>query len=206
MVYHLIYAHCSKIHKIRNHIIVSTNTHIFFKHFPSFFINSQDYHDDIRQEQMWEMQALSTTQNQNLDPNNSDSSSPENGIDTDSTSIIDCLGSVLGTNGRCESETNLNTNSLSNGGGSGNSDTNVNTTMQMDVGQTNLLGSNNNLIPSTTGVTAAAITGLTSCNTVVALPNETDTETVFVDAASGILHPALRGIKAVNIGSFLMFY
>lgn len=147
---------------------------------------------------MWEMQALSTSQNQNLDPNNSDSSSPENGLETDSTSVIDCLGSVLGTNGRCESDTNLNSNSLSNGGA--NSDTNVNTTMQMDIGQTNLLGSNNNLIPSTAGVTAS-ITGLTSCNTVVALPNENDTETVFVDAANGILHPALRGIKAVNIGS-----
>lgn len=142
---------------------------------------------------MWEMQALSTSQNQNLDPNNSDSSSPNNGIETDSSSAVDCLTSVLGTNGRCESDTNLNTTSHSNGG-----DTNV-TTMQMDVGQTNLLGSNNSLIPST-GVTAA-LAGLASCNTVMALPNDSDTETVFVDAASGILHPALRGIKAVNIGS-----
>lgn len=143
---------------------------------------------------MWEMQALSTSQNQNLDPNNSDSSSPNNGIETDSSSAVDCLTSVLGTNGRCESDTNLNSNSHSNGG-----DTNVNNTMQMDVGQTNLLGSNNSLIPSS-GVTAT-LTGLTSCNAVVALPNDSDTETVFVDAASGILHPALRGIKAVNIGS-----
>lgn len=143
---------------------------------------------------MWEMQALSSSQNQNLDPNNlSSSSTSENGLLCEMDSSIECLnGSLSNNNGRCESDTNLNADSIVNSDVTSNS-------MQIDSAQNNILGSSNNLIP-TTGV-AATVAGLTPCNTVVTLPNDPDRETVFVETSGGVLHPALRGIKAVNIGN-----
>ncbi|KAG4070484.1 hypothetical protein HA402_005716 [Bradysia odoriphaga] len=157
-----------------------------------------DYHDDIRQEQMWEMQALSSTQNQNLDTNNSNSSTPENGIVSETDSATECSGGMMCN--ESGSDLNLNNNSHlvhnSEGNGSG--------AMHMDLSHaTNLLGSGNSLIP-TTGISNVS-GGMAPCPqaTVVAMQSDGDKETVYVDANGGILHPALRGIKAVNIAGSL---
>lgn len=154
----------------------------------------QDYHDDIRQEQMWEMQALSSTQNQNLDTTNSNSSSPENGIVSETDSATECSGGMMCN--ESGSDLNLNNNSHlvhnSEGNGSG---------MHLDLSHaTNLLGSGNSLIP-TTGI--SSVSGMAPCPT--AMQNDVEKETVYVDANGGILHPALRGIKAVNIGEWFFF-
>ena len=171
-----------------------------------FFFNSQDYHDDIRQEQMWEMQAISSTQNQNYDTNNSTASTPENGIISETDSTTECSGGILcsnnssNLNGHCINDQNLNHESQlvhsydisqmhqsSNNGGGG---------MQVDLSsQSNLLGSTNNLIQ----------TNLSNCNAaaaaaMAAMKNDTDKDTLFVDANGSIMHPALRGIKTVNLG------
>lgn len=143
---------------------------------------------------MWEMQALSSTQNQNLDTNNSNSSTPENGIVSETDSATECSGGMMCN--ESGSDLNLNNNSHlvhnSEGNGSG--------AMHLDLSHaTNLLGSGNNLIP-TTGISTVS-GGLAPCPTVVAMQSDGDKETVYVDANGGILHPALRGIKAVNIGA-----
>ncbi|KAJ6646689.1 hypothetical protein Bhyg_01902 [Pseudolycoriella hygida] len=158
----------------------------------------RDYHDDIRQEQMWEMQALSSTQNQNLDTNNSNSSSPENGIISETDSATECSGGMMcnesGSDLNLNNNSHLVHNSEGNGGGA----------MHLDLSHaTNLLGNGNSLI-STTGLSTVSA-GLTSCPaaTVVAMQSDGEKETVYVDANGGILHPALRGIKAVNIAGSL---
>lgn len=139
---------------------------------------------------MWEMQALSSTQNQNLDTNNSNSSTPENGILSETDSATECSGGMMCN--ESGSDLNLNNNSHLVHNSEGNSS---GAAMHLDMSHaTNLLGSGNNLIPTT---------GL-SCPTVVAMQSDCEKETVYVDANGGILHPALRGIKAVNIGLLLI--
>lgn len=137
---------------------------------------------------MWEMQALSSTQNQNLDTTNSNSSTPENGIVSETDSATECSGGMMCN--ESGSDLNLNNNSHlvhnSEGNGSG--------AMHLNLSHgANLLGSGNSLIPTT---------GMTPCQgaTVVAMQSDGEKETVYVDANGSILHPALRGIKAVNIG------
>jgi hypothetical protein len=80
------------------HCKLEAKRKLFFIHIncePVFFSYvrfSQDYHDDIRQEQMWEMQALSTT-NQNGDNNDLLSGTSDPNDDQDSCSnhfVNDC--------------------------------------------------------------------------------------------------------------------
>lgn len=143
---------------------------------------------------MWEMQALSSTQNQNLDTNNSNSSTPENGIVSETDSATECSGGMMCN--ESGSDLNLNNNSHLVHNSEGNSSGGA---MHLDLSHaTNLLGSGNNLIP-TTGISNVS-GGMTQTATVVAMQSDGEKETVYVDANGGILHPALRGIKAVNIG------
>lgn len=192
---------------------------------------------------MWEMQALSTTtQNQNLDPNNSlltgtnsictSSSSDENGIvsETDSASAVtDCsttLGCTVGGNGGGSglnsghsggllSSTNNIINSVDSDLSSLNNNSQLvqnfemNTTgsMQIDVLQQQQHQAQHQLQikhPRTNSI--LPINGCTTTPSIMSLQNDTDPETLFLDASGNIMHPALRGIKAVNIGRCLLRY
>lgn len=146
----------------------------------------QDYHDDIRQEQMWEMQALSSTTNQDSLSSSGDllSSDPE----SNASDII--LNNHLNNN-------NVGTSC------------DLNNAMQIDVGQpppsiaiatTNSQIQNGILIPT-------AITGQTSPCSIMSIPNEAETQTVsLMETSNNLLHSALRGVKSVNIGKFFFAF
>lgn len=175
-----------------------------------------------------------STHSTNLDTNNGlisnscTTSSDENGIgsETDSTSVTDggvvgvisggTGGGILssgnsiinGVSGGCENDatpSNNNTHlvhgyelNCSGGvGGSGGCPGPMHIDVQqhqhsIHVKHARTVG---NLLPS--AATSAAVS--------VAIQNDNDTsETVFIDANGSILHPALRGVKAVNIGNYIV--
>lgn len=148
----------------------------------------QDYHDDIRQEQMWEMQALSTTTNQDSLSSSGDllSSDPE----SNTSDII--LNNHLNNN-------NVGTSC------------DLNNAMQIDVGHpppSITTTTINNQIQN--GITIpTAVTGQTSPCSIMSIPNEAETQTVsLMETSNNLLHSALRGVKSVNIGEFriLIFF
>ncbi|XP_065368331.1 KH domain-containing, RNA-binding, signal transduction-associated protein 2 [Calliphora vicina] len=180
-----------------------------------------DYHDDIRHEQMWEMQAL--TSSTTLQNSGSDQASPsriiEGGItDMDTSndeksdnelSVMDCMAP-----GKMEKTHNSSNPSA----------VTPNPTDSLKIPPTSAAslhpcamavtlqhqfsaaGIGGLLKPSTA---VAAVTGLTPAqpNTTLTLPNETEASTTsaltLLDSAGTILHPALRNIKTINIAGNL---
>ncbi|XP_037806060.1 protein held out wings [Lucilia sericata] len=180
-----------------------------------------DYHDDIRHEQMWEMQAL--TSSTTLQNSGSDQASPtriiEGGItDMDTSndeksdnelSVMDCM-----TPGKMEKTHNSsNPNAVT-----------PNSTDPLKIPPTSAAS----LHPCTMAVTlqhqfsaagiggllkptptVAAVTGLTPAQptTTLSLPNEADASATsaltLLDSAGTLLHPALRNIKTINIAGNL---
>lgn len=187
---------------------------------------------------MWEMQALSTSQNQNLDTNNSHNGgcttpSDENGHGSETDSLNTTTDGS--TNG-CHGHAGIGMNGGTTGGLLCSSSSiipnvvadtestilnnNTHLVYEMTSGVNGLTGMGHMPIdmhgnaihikharlppppppPSVQQVTSQTNNG----NTVVTLQNDVDaSETVYLDANGGILHPALRGIKAVNIGGSL---
>lgn len=128
---------------------------------------------------MWEMQALSSTTNQDSLSSSGDllSSDPE----SNTSDII--LNNHLNNN-------NVGTSC------------DLNNAMQIDVGHPPppITTTINNQIQN--GITIpTAITGQTSPCSIMSIPNEAETQTVsLMETSNNLLHSALRGVKSVNIG------
>lgn len=127
---------------------------------------------------MWEMQALSSTTNQDSLSSSGDllSSDPE----SNASDII--LNNHLNNN-------NVGTSC------------DLNNAMQIDVGHPPPPITINNQIQN--GITIpTAITGQTSPCSIMSIPSEAETQTVsLMETSNNLLHSALRGVKSVNIGS-----
>lgn len=130
---------------------------------------------------MWEMQALNTSQNSNNDSN-----------------ILG--GSISDHEQISDNKFNLNNNNV-------NSDDNMHIeetqlSSPHDT-QSNFLSSNNGIIHSsiTTAVTSSQGTIISNKSGLNLIPssNDIDTQTVAI-VETPTIHPALRGIKTVNIG------
>lgn len=130
---------------------------------------------------MWEMQALSSTTNQDSLSSSGDllSSDPE----SNASDII--LNNHLNNN-------NVGTSC------------DLNNAMQIDVGHPP--PPINNQIQN--GITIpTAITGQTSPCSIMSIPSEVETQTVsLMETSNNLLHSALRGVKSVNIGNFNTFF
>ncbi|XP_037949704.1 uncharacterized protein LOC119680791 isoform X1 [Teleopsis dalmanni] len=198
-----------------------------------------DYHDDIRQEQMWEMQALTSTPTLS---HSSDQPSPNRGAVTDmdtsnddksetDTSIMEFnpaekleshhinsnndhqkhqhLHHLLQQQAHCVT---TNTNSVLTTPNADNMTVQANATsihptaMAVALQHQLTAAGIGSILKPATGVTA--VTGLTPTqpNAGIAIPTEADTTAstlALLDPPGTLLHPALRGVKAINIAGGL---
>uniref|UniRef100_A0A8W7PA57 Uncharacterized protein n=2 Tax=gambiae species complex TaxID=44542 RepID=A0A8W7PA57_ANOCL len=174
---------------------------------------SADYHDDIRQEQMWEMQALNS-QNAtcNLGSAHDNTLNGGNGLTANGMSISSS-GSSCST-GSTGSTTNgtmpTNGGPLSNGTGLNG----VVSAAQVVPNGVAGLGTGTNPSASVPGVGSELSTNgstqpssvvselqhVTSSLTVTIPTSDLEAQTLaFVESANAFLHPALRGVKAVSL-------
>ncbi|GAB0091101.1 uncharacterized protein DMENIID0001_059070 [Sergentomyia squamirostris] len=138
-----------------------------------------DYHDDIRQEQMWEMQALSSSQNQSQEISNSNSTAdllsasvaePEMNGQT----VAECATSVATTSAAISAAPNSSILMISGSNGELDALTSHQPTPAMDL------------------VAAAGGTVIPATNSILTIsPGDAIMDT----------HPGLRVVKAVNIGN-----
>ncbi|KAM7345187.1 uncharacterized protein ACRADG_011585 isoform 2-T2 [Cochliomyia hominivorax] len=180
-----------------------------------------DYHDDIRHEQMWEMQALTSTTT--LQNSVSDQPSPtrviEGGItDMDTSndeksdnelSVMDCMTpekkdktyNSSNLNAKTTNTTDLQKVSSTSTGSIHPCAMAVTLQHQFSAGIGGLLKPTSNV---------AAVSGLTPAQPTptLTLSNDADGGTAstltLLDSAGTLLHPALRNIKTINIGK--MFF
>lgn len=178
--------------------VVFSNTS--FSHDKFFCL--QDYHDDIRQEQMWEMQALSSSQNQSQEISNAS---------THSNSTADLLAGTA-------SESELNGTSECASGGNGVLTSLATTSAAISAPPNSSIlmisGSNGELEvanaltphqPNPAAVTdlvaaAAAAGGTVIPATVSTLTPNNSILTIAPGETIMDTHPALRVVKTVNIG------
>ncbi|KAL9917256.1 uncharacterized protein ACN2A1_003101 isoform 1-T2 [Glossina fuscipes fuscipes] len=184
-----------------------------------------DYHDDIRQEQMWEMQVLTSSSTLN---NNNEAVSPnrliEGGITDMDTSNddksdneltgMDCTTSEKNENPVLRIRNSTNTGMLTSNGTVQANTTAIHPSVMAAALQHQLssaAASLSGLIKPTPASMAAAVTGLTTATPAVAtagltIPNEADTTAstlTFLEPPGTILHPALRNVKTINIAGNL---
>uniref|UniRef100_A0A1B0G9A3 Uncharacterized protein n=1 Tax=Glossina morsitans morsitans TaxID=37546 RepID=A0A1B0G9A3_GLOMM len=185
----------------------------------------KDYHDDIRQEQMWEMQVLTSSSTIN---NNNEAVSPnrliEGGITDMDTSNddksdneltgMDCTTSEKNENPALRIRNSTNTGMLTSNGTVQANTTAIHPSAMAAALQHQLssaAASLSGLIKPTPASMAAAVTGLTTATPAVAtagltIPNEADTTAstlTFLEPPGTILHPALRNVKTINIAGNL---
>ncbi|XP_037918277.1 branchpoint-bridging protein isoform X1 [Hermetia illucens] len=186
-----------------------------------------DYHDDIRQEQMWEMQALSSSSSQ-TQTGEQNSPSSLNELDTNGDNKnhiresmalgLDCITNEPTTsmNGIGPGQTTTNsitTCAATNEAAETSNQTNYNSALHVDLSTNSmhptavaaairhqLATAGMGIIKPATGV--AAVTGLTPSQSTLAMPSEAEPTTptlALLEPPGALLHPALRGVKAVNI-------
>lgn len=130
---------------------------------------------------MWEMQALSTPQNQILD-----------------SSDLLCGSSSLSSENEsnCDTKIHINNNN------------NCDNNMQIDVAHIPTM-LNGTILPTNNGtISTLATTQQTTNNSTINLAiqnSEVETQTVALLEAP-LTHPALRGVKTVNIGNYYLFF
>lgn len=174
-----------------------------------------DYHDDIRQEQMWEMQALTSTPTQGpagdqISPNGVTDMDTSNDERTDLEALgMDCSGTADKSDSNQSSTNNDSLHHTTVSSADSISTTNNTTSVHpsaMAVAiqqQLTAVGMAGILKPST-GV--AAVTGLPQTQSTLAMPSEAETTTstlALLDPPGALLHPALRGVKSINIAGQL---
>uniref|UniRef100_A0A1A9WNA9 Uncharacterized protein n=1 Tax=Glossina brevipalpis TaxID=37001 RepID=A0A1A9WNA9_9MUSC len=198
---------------------------VLFSAFHRLLFCVKDYHDDIRQEQMWEMQVLTSSSTIN---NNNEAVSPnrliEGGITDMDTSNddksdneltgMDCTASEKSENPSLRIRNSTNTGMLTSNGTVQANTTAIHPSAMAAALQHQLssaAASLSGLIKPTPASMAAAVTGLTTATPAVAtagltIPNEADTTAstlTFLEPPGTILHPALRNVKTINIAGNL---
>uniref|UniRef100_A0A1A9ZV80 Uncharacterized protein n=1 Tax=Glossina pallidipes TaxID=7398 RepID=A0A1A9ZV80_GLOPL len=197
---------------------------VLFSGFHRLLFCVKDYHDDIRQEQMWEMQVLTSSSSIN---NNNEAVSPnrliEGGITDMDTSNddksdneltgMDCTTSEKNENPALRIRNSTNTGMLTSNGTVQANTTAIHPSAMAAALQHQLSSAAASLsgLIKPTPASMAAVTGLTTATPAVAtagltIPNEADTTAstlTFLEPPGTILHPALRNVKTINIAGNL---
>ncbi|XP_065077309.1 uncharacterized protein LOC135700654 [Ochlerotatus camptorhynchus] len=179
-----------------------------------------DHHDDIRQEQMWEMQTLNSTQNVPNGTNGNSNgqnvnSSSSSGSSNNGTSIgnVTLNGTGLDGNSEMMHHQSCGVDSITTGcrgilsaGTTHGSDGNSKHSSQQHTNSTNAQQHQHQQLLSGTAADISNLmavnVNMTSANRFVNSLPTTDIEPqtlAFVASANAFLHPVLRGVKTVNL-------